>query len=412
MRQWLQAREVPSSIRDIPDAVFRQRATDAWNAASELRDVMKKWLEWFTQLKRTGDAHAGLPILLAESADACVTALYALRAAVPTLQRLPMEAVLRHFPRPPFRDRGGEFAGRIIPPWQQDEGWLQDTEACLEWPGMRKATDGQDDWPGWNRFMAELLGFRQLLERAPSTAIPSSDAIQGSPASNGRPDPLAHSTNFTRPDWTPGRHVDRLLPEDAPLFLQLENAFTELLTCMRDRPESGLESAPIFHARLSQALGLVGKALSQIELAEIVDDWSAFAAKTRARSFARNLLQLSRDPTPERIASLLRQDASAPNFVDCMRRSIASYAEWLLGALRPAEDGKQEKRPAKTGKPGRPRDTDPKKDKCIYDAWNTGEHANYEELATTLGGGATKKTVKHAIDRHRQRLKRGTASDK
>ena len=46
------------------------------------------------------------------------------------------------------------------PPWQQDQEYLRQTLALLE----------SDDW---NPLMGELLGFLQLLETAPSVALPT-----------------------------------------------------------------------------------------------------------------------------------------------------------------------------------------------------------------------------------------------
>jgi hypothetical protein len=72
----------------------------------------------------------------------------------------------------------------------------------------------------------------------------------------------------------------------------------------------------------------------------------------------------------------------------------------------------QEKKPVTKGsagstkrrKRGRPADTDTKADKRIYEAWKSQRHKTYADLALALG--ITTRTVKEAIDRHRQRLKR------
>ncbi len=55
-------------------------------------------------------------------------------------------------------------------------------------------------------------------------------------------------------------------------------------------------------------------------------------------------------------------------------------------------------------KRGRPRDTDPKADKRIADAWQSGQHKTYADLARELK--KSEREVRAAIDRHRQRLKR------
>jgi hypothetical protein len=52
---------------------------------------------------------------------------------------------------------------------------------------------------------------------------------------------------------------------------------------------------------------------------------------------------------------------------------------------------------------GRPRDTDPKADQRIFDAWQSGQHKTYADLATALG--KSKREVEAAIDRHRKRTK-------
>jgi hypothetical protein len=59
-------------------------------------------------------------------------------------------------------------------------------------------------------------------------------------------------------------------------------------------------------------------------------------------------------------------------------------------------EGERPKRPR-----GRKHDTDPKADKRIFDAWQSGSHQTYAELAGTLG--MREREVKLAIDRHRKR---------
>jgi hypothetical protein len=56
---------------------------------------------------------------------------------------------------------------------------------------------------------------------------------------------------------------------------------------------------------------------------------------------------------------------------------------------------------------GRPRDTDPQVDQRIWDAWKSGEHKTYDDLARLLGTSA--REVELAIDRHRRRLERDSA---
>ena len=71
------------------------------------------------------------------------------------------------------------------------------------------------------------------------------------------------------------------------------------------------------------------------------------------------------------------------------------------GALHSVSGGKS---PGEKRKRGRPSGTDHKKDKQIYDAWNTGQYKTKNELAKELG--MTPDDVKRAIDRARKRLKK------
>ncbi len=67
-------------------------------------------------------------------------------------------------------------------------------------------------------------------------------------------------------------------------------------------------------------------------------------------------------------------------------------------------DGRAGPTPPSGKKRGRPRDTDPKADKRIYDAWKTGQYRKYSALACAIG--ITWREVKYAIDRHGKRLKK------
>src|SRR5262249_32252003 len=57
-----QPRPLPESIQTIADPTLRQRATEAWRTASQLRRLMEQWETWFYQLERTGDADPGLAL--------------------------------------------------------------------------------------------------------------------------------------------------------------------------------------------------------------------------------------------------------------------------------------------------------------------------------------------------------------
>lgn len=61
-------------------------------------------------------------------------------------------------------------------------------------------------------------------------------------------------------------------------------------------------------------------------------------------------------------------------------------------------------KPPRSGKRGRPSDTDPKADKRVADAWGTGCYRTYEACGQALG--MTRRQVKLAIDRHRKTGKR------
>jgi hypothetical protein len=63
--------------------------------------------------------------------------------------------------------------------------------------------------------------------------------------------------------------------------------------------------------------------------------------------------------------------------------------------------GKQQKAKRRRG---RPIDTDLKEEKRIVSAWESGKYNTYAELARELG--TTKRVVKLALDRHRQRMNR------
>jgi hypothetical protein len=65
--QVAQAAPLPESINRILDPTARQRATDAWQAASQLRRLMEQWETWFHELQTTGDADPGLASRMAEA---------------------------------------------------------------------------------------------------------------------------------------------------------------------------------------------------------------------------------------------------------------------------------------------------------------------------------------------------------
>jgi hypothetical protein len=90
---------------------------------------------------------------------------------------------------------------------------------------------------------------------------------------------------------------------------------------------------------------------------------------------------------------------------------LAAYDTAIAWCDRQIEEGRtkqkgQRKRARRESKarPGRPADTDPKKDEKIYDAWKSGHYKTYEDLARDLG--KTKYQIETAVDRHRKRLER------
>ncbi len=66
---------IPPSIEAIADPVLRQRAIDAWNCASTLRQLIDCWRTWAVELYFTGDADPALGIRLLEESRTCVYAL-------------------------------------------------------------------------------------------------------------------------------------------------------------------------------------------------------------------------------------------------------------------------------------------------------------------------------------------------
>ena len=68
------------------------------------------------------------------------------------------------------------------------------------------------------------------------------------------------------------------------------------------------------------------------------------------------------------------------------------------------DEQKKEVPTDRRGKPGRKRDTDPKADKKIAEAWQTGRYKTHAELGKELG--KSERDVKLALDRHRKRTPR------
>jgi hypothetical protein len=126
--------------------------------------------------------------------------------------------------------------------------------------------------------------------------------------------------------------IARLLPEELPQWDQLKDAFSCLMACLKARPEGPLDNAEAYHQELSERLREVGSALREVRLQDCIKDWDYPPAEG---SYARYLLQLNSDPTPEAIRTLLAQDAKDPVFFDGMRKHIGRFAESLLADSKP-----------------------------------------------------------------------------
>jgi hypothetical protein len=141
---------LPESILTIADPSFRQRATDAWRAASLLRRLMEQWGCWFYQLVTTGDADPGLALRMSEAVASRIRALCSLGVNMRTFNPADPDKLLRRFPVPP--------TGELQPAWQKDEEYRNRTQTLLR-------------SPDWNPLMGELMGFLHMLETAPSVAF-------------------------------------------------------------------------------------------------------------------------------------------------------------------------------------------------------------------------------------------------
>ncbi len=126
--------------------------------------------------------------------------------------------------------------------------------------------------------------------------------------------------------------VEPLPAEDLPLWEKLQTALAALAGCMKSRPDRPLGSATDFHRRIADSLKDVGDALRAVGLQDCMDDWDCPRGHG---SYARNLLQFTRDPTPEVVGRLLSQNATEPAFFDLMQRCVVQFAEDLLAATKP-----------------------------------------------------------------------------
>jgi hypothetical protein len=95
--------------------------------------------------------------------------------------------------------------------------------------------------------------------------------------------------------------------------------------------------------------------------------------------------------------------------IDSVFLRSAAALEWMIAKL--AENESQHSAPiqdTETRRPkrGRPADTNEKEDRRIADAWDSGQHKTYEDLASILH--IPKRDVELAIDRDRKRRKNKT----
>lgn len=119
-------------------------------------------------------------------------------------------------------------------------------------------------------------------------------------------------------------------------------------------------------------------------------------------------LQALREETDGDVCRVLAQEFSPEITEDGLKDLKAAYKQEIENAVvtmsertdGPDGDGKTKtKKKVKRG--GRKQETDPKQDRRIAEAWQTGRYARYEDLAKEEK--TTKREVKLAIDRHRHR---------
>jgi hypothetical protein len=159
--QVAQPRPVPETVQAIGEPLFRQRAIDAWRAASQLCRLIDQWYQWFGHLERTGDADPGLAMRMAEAVAVCVRALCALGVNMPTFSRTPFGELIKRFPHEPWALleepalRDPRCREEFVEALRRDD--LLDDEECRN--RIRALTQGEgwlDDLPSRRR-VGELL---------------------------------------------------------------------------------------------------------------------------------------------------------------------------------------------------------------------------------------------------------------
>jgi hypothetical protein len=136
-------RPFPDAIRSLADLAQRQEAEAAWNAASRLFRLIDQWRAWFHELKATRDAHPGFALRLkwAVQTDARILILLG-------LNEIPGDEILKSFPCAP--------SGRLDPPWQEDQEWLEQTRSRLV---------------NLYKMQGQLSDLLRLLETAPGVVV-------------------------------------------------------------------------------------------------------------------------------------------------------------------------------------------------------------------------------------------------
>jgi len=160
---------------------------------------------------------------------------------------------------------------------------------------------------------------------------------------------------------------------------------------LEDRPIVRVSGSCHHDLALSLAVGLLG--------------WIVEAVPASDYAAAMRFYTAAGDHVSERLTGLVALVRCECQQGIARWREKAGQSSIAAGADRDqAEPGQLEVDKPKRRKPGRPTDTDPKADKRIFDAWNTGQYKTYEDLARKLG--LKKRDVKLVIDRHRRRLER------
>jgi len=180
----------------------------------------------------------------------------------------------------------------------------------------------------------------------------------------------------------------------------LKQAFKRLDACMRqasgavdlwEATDQHKAMAVALH-NLGGALGAAGDALGNPGLRAARVGWSTTSSEEEG---AKRLLELSLFPRLEgkHVQAYLRAFGAAGcpevGVFEAMRKHLANFATWLLDAVEPKQ------------RRGRKPDTDPAKDKRIWDAWRTGQHEDHAGLGHAFD--TTKLEVSRALDRHREK---------